>query len=120
MPSANGRTIRVKRSPAFPASLSRRSCRPVRRDNSTRWSYNGANLQAWLDSPERQRLREEAKPFTEEFHARIARSGFDQWFRLPSGTAPAVWKQNMIVLLLLYPIVFLFSYFVQTPILLAR
>jgi uncharacterized protein len=79
-----------------------------------------ANLQAWLDSPERQRLLEEAKPFTEEFHARIARSGFDQWFRLPSGPMPAVWKQNMIVLLLLYPIVFLFSYFVQTPILLGK
>jgi antibiotic biosynthesis monooxygenase (ABM) superfamily enzyme len=79
-----------------------------------------ANLQAWLDSPERRKLLEEAKPFTEEFHARIARSGFDQWFKFPTGQAPAVWKQNMLLLLMLYPVVFLFSYFVQTPVLLQR
>ena len=52
----------------------------------------------------------EAEPFTEEFHARIVRTGFEQWF--PSrrrGAAPPAWKQNMIVLLLLYPVVFLFG-----------
>src|SRR6266545_1310900 len=79
-----------------------------------------ATLQAWLDSPERQKLLEEAKPFTEEFHARIARTGFDQWFTFPTGQTPAVWKQNMLVLLLLYPVVFLFGYFIQTPILSER
>jgi antibiotic biosynthesis monooxygenase (ABM) superfamily enzyme len=79
-----------------------------------------ANLQAWLDSPERQKLLEEAKPFTEEFHARIARTGFDQWFTFPTGQALAVWKQNMLTLLMLYPVVFLFGVFVQTPILLKR
>ena len=40
-----------------------------------------ANLQAWLDSPERRKLVEEAAPLTEEFHARMARTGFEQWFR---------------------------------------
>ena len=30
------------------------------------------NLQAWLDSPERKKLVEEAEPLTEEFHARMA------------------------------------------------
>jgi uncharacterized protein len=81
-----------------------------------------ANLQAWLDSPERKKLLEDAKPFTEEFHARIARTGFDQWFPLPAGGAApvAAWKQNMIVLLLLYPIVFLFGLTVQTPLLTGR
>jgi uncharacterized protein len=76
-----------------------------------------ANLQAWLDSPERQKLLREASAFTEEFHARIARTGFDQWFRVaaPGAAAPAAWKQNMLVLLLLYPVVFLFGAFVQTP-----
>ena len=57
--------------------------------------------------------------FTEEFHARIARTGFDHWFRDASrqaAPAPAAWKMNMIVLLLLYPIVFLFGFFVQTPV----
>ncbi|UYN95517.1 MAG: antibiotic biosynthesis monooxygenase [Enhydrobacter sp.] len=76
-----------------------------------------ANLQAWLDSPERKALLDEAAPLTEEFHARLARTGFEQWFRDDKG-APiqtAVWKMDMIVLLLLYPIVFLFGVFVHTP-----
>ena len=81
-----------------------------------------ANLQAWLDSPERHRLLQEAAPFTEEFHARIVRSGFDQWFPRPAAGAPApsVWKMNMLVLLMLYPVVFLFGFFVQTPWLVGR
>jgi hypothetical protein len=80
------------------------------------------NLQAWLDSPERQKLLQDASPFTEEFHARIVRTGFDQWFPLPAGGAspPAPWKMNMLVLLMLYPVVFLFGFFVQTPFLTGR
>jgi antibiotic biosynthesis monooxygenase (ABM) superfamily enzyme len=80
-----------------------------------------ANLQAWLDSPERKTLLREAEPFTEEFHARIARTGFDQWFTPAAGApAPAVWKMNMLVLLMLYPVVFLFGLLVQTPLLTGR
>jgi antibiotic biosynthesis monooxygenase (ABM) superfamily enzyme len=76
-----------------------------------------ANLEAWMQSPERKRLVEEAAPLTEEFHARLARTGFEQWFRDQSGQpiGAAVWKMDMIVLLLLYPIVFLFGVFVHTP-----
>ena len=78
-----------------------------------------ANLDKWLASPERLQLLEEAKPFTEEFHARVARTGFEQWFQTGAGksAAPPAWKQNLIVLLLLYPVVFLFGTFVQTPLL---
>ena len=81
-----------------------------------------ANLQAWLDSPERQTLLQEATPFTEEFHARIARTGFDQWFPIaaPGTAAPAAWKLNMLVLLMLYPVVSIFGAFVQTPLLSVR
>jgi uncharacterized protein len=81
-----------------------------------------ANLQAWLDSPERHKLLREATPFTEEFHARIVRTGFDQWFPVPAAGVqpPAAWKQNMLVLLMLYPVVFLFGHFVQTPFLSGR
>jgi antibiotic biosynthesis monooxygenase (ABM) superfamily enzyme len=76
------------------------------------------NLQTWLESPERKELLEEAAPFLEEFHARVVRTGFEQWFPSADGaSAPAAWKQNMIVLLLLYPVVFLFGAWVQTPIL---
>lgn len=78
-----------------------------------------ANLKAWLDSPERKKLVEEAAPLTEEFHARMARTGFEQWFRDESGapSGGSVWKMDMIVLLLLYPIVFLWGVFVGTPLL---
>jgi antibiotic biosynthesis monooxygenase (ABM) superfamily enzyme len=79
---------------------------------------NEANLEKWLASPERLQLIEEGKPFTEDFHTRVARTGFEQWFQSPAGQQPPpAWKQNMIVLLLLYPIVFLFGFFVQTPLL---
>ncbi len=79
------------------------------------------NLQAWLDSPERKKLLQEATPFLEEFHARVVRSGFEQWFPTAAdGTSAPAWKQNMIVLLLLYPVVFLFGLWVQTPLLIGK
>lgn len=77
-----------------------------------------ANLQKWLDSPGRLKLLKEAEAFTDEYHARIVRTGFDQWF--PAGDAsppPTAWKQNMLVVLMLYPVVFLFGRLVQAPIL---
>jgi antibiotic biosynthesis monooxygenase (ABM) superfamily enzyme len=76
-----------------------------------------ANLQAWLDSPVRHKLLEEAAGFTEESHARIARTGFDQWFPTAAGEIAPAWKQNMLVLLMLYPVVFLFGALVQKPLL---
>lgn len=78
---------------------------------------NQANLQAWLDSPVRKQLVEEAAPLTEEFHARLASSGFEQWFRdaAPGGGRVPVWKMDMLVLLMLYPVVFLFGVYVGTP-----
>ena len=81
-----------------------------------------AHLQAWLDSPVRHKLLEESAAFTEEVHARIARTGFDQWFHMGESAAggPAAWKMNMIVLSLLYPIVFIFGLLVGTPILMGK
>ena len=79
-----------------------------------------ANLQAWLDSPQRRQLIDEAAPLTAEFHTRMAQSGFEQWFRdatPPGAPPPAAWKMNMIVLLTLYPVVFLWGLWVGTPIL---
>ncbi len=73
-------------------------------------------LKGWMDGPERQGLLEQAKPLTDHVHARIVRSGFSQWFPDAHAQAPA-WKMNMVVLLLLYPVVFLFGLWVQTPIL---
>ena len=80
------------------------------------------NLQLWLDSPVRAALVAEADDLTEEYHARIAQTGFDQWFPIveEGGRGPAAWKQNMIVLLMLYPVAFLFGTRVQNPLLMGR
>ena len=58
-----------------------------------------------------------SRAFTQEVHSRIARTGFDQWFPMGAagGARPAAWKMNMVVLLLIYPIVFLFGTFVVNP-----
>ena len=75
-----------------------------------------ASLQAWMNSPVRLALLKEAEPFTEEFHARIVRTGFDQWFKVADGAPqPAAWKMNMLVLMNLYPVVFVFGALVGTP-----
>jgi uncharacterized protein len=80
-----------------------------------------ANLDAWLNSPERLKLVEESSAFTEEYHTRIVRGGFDQWFPSEAGAPrPPVWKQNMLVLLMLYPVVFLFGTLIQKPVLMDR
>jgi uncharacterized protein len=81
---------------------------------------NEAHLNAWMTSPERKKLLEEANAFTTESHVRTVRSGFDQWFQIGGAASPSVWKQNMLVLLALYPVVFLFGYFVQNPILMGN
>ncbi|MES2585022.1 MAG: antibiotic biosynthesis monooxygenase [Pseudomonadota bacterium] len=79
-----------------------------------------ASLDQWMKSPARLQLLKEGKDLSDDVRARIVRTGFDQWF--PGGgtagtTAPPAWKQNMLVLLLLYPVVFLFGYGVQGPLL---
>ncbi len=51
------------------------------------------NLRVWLDSSERRKLLDEAESFTEESHARIARTGFEQWSTLSGLPTPAAWKQ---------------------------
>jgi antibiotic biosynthesis monooxygenase (ABM) superfamily enzyme len=75
------------------------------------------HLNAWLNSPERQRFLEEAKAFSLETHARTVRSGFSQWFQVAGVAHAPAWKQNMLTLSMLYPVVFLFGFLVQTPIL---
>jgi antibiotic biosynthesis monooxygenase (ABM) superfamily enzyme len=79
-----------------------------------------AHLDAWLNSPERRKLLDEANPFSEGVHARKVRTGFDQWFRVAGAAHAPIWKLNMLTLLALYPVVFLFGFFVQNPILIGR
>ena len=76
-----------------------------------------ANLDKWLNSPERKTLLDESDVFTDACHVRVARTAFDQWFEVPGSAPPAAWKQNMTVLLVLYPLVFLLNEWLQKPIL---
>ncbi len=48
--------------------------------------------------------------------------GFDQWFKVATGgqASPPAWQQNMLVVLMLYPVVFLFGAYVQAPLLMQR
>ena len=75
------------------------------------------HLEAWMNSEQRKQLLRETPNFSDEFHTRKIRSGFDPWFTKDGGEPPASWKVNMIVLLTLYPTVFLFGFFISTPLL---
>ncbi|MFN8593356.1 MAG: antibiotic biosynthesis monooxygenase [Thermomicrobiales bacterium] len=82
---------------------------------------NDNNLTHWLDSPERKQLLDESATFTDDVRVRKVRTGFDAWFATKGITVPpAAWKQNMLVLLALYPVVFLFGLLVQNPILMKQ
>ena len=79
------------------------------------------HLDAWMKSPERLALLPEGEKLSDEVHARIVRSGFDQWFSqnsAPGRAPPPPWKMNMLVLSILYPVVFLFGMAVMDPFLL--
>jgi uncharacterized protein len=82
-----------------------------------------SHLQAWLNSEQRKQLLQEAAAFSVETHTRNVRNGFETWFPSTDGhqqSPPAGWKMNMLVLLTLYPTVFLFSLWVQTPLLIGK
>jgi antibiotic biosynthesis monooxygenase (ABM) superfamily enzyme len=77
------------------------------------------HLQDWLDSAERKALIGQGGRFGDKFKVSHSNHGFDFWF--PAGTAPpsmtahGIFKSNLLVLLMLYPIVFLWNYFVDGP-----
>jgi antibiotic biosynthesis monooxygenase (ABM) superfamily enzyme len=63
-------------------------------------------LDAWLASPERRRLLEESAALVQYWSSRRLAGPFAGWFPPEdAGAAPASWKQSMIVLLVLFPIV---------------
>lgn len=76
-----------------------------------------ATMQGWMNSSERQKLLGESENFIEHVQVRTVRAGFSQWFAPQAAATAPVWKQNMVVLLLLYPVVFLFGLWVQRPLL---
>lgn len=66
-------------------------------------------LDRWLTSKERQQLLKEGEPFIRSLESHHVVSGFSGWFanRSELDQPPAVWKQTMLVLLVLFPIVML-------------
>lgn len=67
------------------------------------------NLDRWLASPERHEVMQESGSLIKSLESHRVISPFAGWFAsiAKEGEAPAVWKQTMIVLLVLYPIVML-------------
>lgn len=72
------------------------------------------HLDRWLESPKRQKLVAEARQFVDDTSVRKVSTSFGGWFRFAGADAPApkAWKQTMIVLLALYPVVMLEIMFV--------
>lgn len=65
------------------------------------------NLDRWLASSERQKVLSESKSFISALESHRVVSSYGGWFSsvAKSGELPPVWKQTMIVLLVLFPIV---------------
>lgn len=65
------------------------------------------NLERWRSSPERAALMQEVKDFIQAQESHQLHSSFDGWFAKDSPDVPPLWKQTMLVLLVLFPIVML-------------
>ena len=67
------------------------------------------NLDRWLTSKEHQAVLEESKEFVTSVESHRVASSFAGWFNSANGKEgiPPVWKQTMLVLLVLFPIVML-------------
>lgn len=65
------------------------------------------HLEGWLNSPERQKIFSEAQGLIQATESHRMISSYAGWFAsvAKQGVLPPVWKQTMIVLLVLFPIV---------------
>jgi hypothetical protein len=74
---------------------------------------SAAQLDAWLDSPERKALLKRASAFATDLRLTRTSHGFGFWSR--NDEPDPVFKSNLLVLLMLYPLVFLWGYFISAP-----
>lgn len=67
------------------------------------------NLDRWLQSPERKKMLAESKALISSLETHRVISPYAGWFAsiASTGELPSVWKQTMLVLLVLFPIVML-------------
>jgi uncharacterized protein len=72
------------------------------------------HLNAWLESDARRAALQEVEPFIDRRERQVA-SAFSGWFTFADapGQVPPNWKQSMIVLLVLYPVVMLEQLFLN-------
>lgn len=78
------------------------------------------HLGAWLDSPQRRAMLGRAAEFNEDLRVERTSYGFGFWDRQDAGAGPKperVFKENLLVLLVLYPTVYLWGYAAGTPLL---
>lgn len=79
-----------------------------------------ANLNRWLESPKREELLEAGSRFQSDVTVRKGIYGFGFWTRDEEPSPPmVVFKNNLVVLLVLYPIVYLWGFLVGDPLLAA-
>ena len=65
---------------------------------------------AWIDSPIRRRLLNQAEAnFEHQFQSRIYKPSFDLWLTSQLPDPPPIWKMNLLIWLALYPSVMLLS-----------
>jgi len=65
---------------------------------------------AWIDSPIRRRLLNQAEVnFEHQFQSRIYKPSFDLWLTSQLPDPPPIWKMNLLIWLALYPSVMLLS-----------
>lgn len=94
----------------FPGFVSARLYRPA--SAGDRWSTmirfdSKANMDRWLESPERAAGRKTMYRFTVSHEANVIPTGFGSWFAVNAedSIAAPTWKQAMVVLAALYPLV---------------
>ena len=76
-----------------------------------------ANLDRWLESPERAAYLESHKPTIGEYELRKTSMGLDAWFASQDGQAPRppAWKMVLTVVLVLFPTVMVLNLWVVGP-----
>jgi len=81
---------------------------------------NDADLESWLNSTERADVLSKGDKFNRNIDLRRTNYGFDYWFpanETVSSSPHSILKQNLLVLLALYPLVFLWDCFIGNPLL---
>ncbi|KQQ06057.1 antibiotic biosynthesis monooxygenase [Rathayibacter sp. Leaf185] len=74
-----------------------------------------ADLNRWIESPERTALLADGAAYNQQLSLTRASYGFGFWAGRDKPVPDPVFKSNLLVLLMLYPIVFLWGYFIADP-----